>query len=214
MKLYSYWRSTAAYRVRAALAFKGIDFEHVIVNLVKDGGEQHGAAFRNVNPQGRVPVLVDGDAVIGQSLAIIEYLEERFPVPALLPKAPADRAFARQIALAVACDMHPLNNLSVLNYLSGHLGAEESARRDWYHHWVREGFNAIEALLKTRAAEGPFCLGKDLTVADVFLVPQVYNARRFEVPLDAWRRITAIEAQCLDLDVFQRARPEAQPDAP
>jgi maleylacetoacetate isomerase len=214
MKLYSYWRSTAAYRVRIALNLKGLDFEYVPVNLVKDGGEQHGSAFRAVNPQGRVPVLVDGDVTISQSLAIIEYLEEKYPAPRLLPASFPERAFARQIALAVACDIHPLNNVSVLAYLSGNLGADEAARREWYHHWVMEGFRAIETMLAAHGSAGPYCLGKDVSLADIFIVAQVYNARRFEVPLEGYPRIVGIEAACLALDAFERARPENQPDAP
>src|SRR5690606_539845 len=143
-----------------------------------------------------------------------EYLEEKYPAPRLLPSAFADRAFARQVALAVACDMHPLNNLSVLNYLSGNLGVNEPARRAWYHYWVAEGFRAIEGMLSARGGAQPFCLGEEVSLADVFLVPQVYNARRFEVPLDGYPLIAAVEAACLALDAFDRARPENQPDAP
>ncbi len=175
-------------------------------------GEQRSPGFLALNPQGFVPVLEDGPLRLVQSLAILEYLEERHPEPALLPPAAGDRAWVRAVALAIACDIHPLNNLRVLRYLEDELHADEAARDAWYRHWIAEGFAALEPQLAARAA-GPFCLGDRPTFADVCLVPQVANARRFRVPLDAYPRIVAIDAACLALAAFDLARPERQPDA-
>jgi maleylacetoacetate isomerase len=210
MKLYSYFRSSAAYRVRIALNLKGIAYETVSVHLVKDGGHNRRPEYRAVNPQMRVPALVtDAGEVLIQSLAIIDYLDETHPDPPFLPKDPVARAKARALADIVACDIHPLNNTSPLRYLKRVLNQEQSAIDAWYHHWVIEGFEALEALV----APSPYCCGGALTIADIFLVPQVYNARRLKVPLDAFPKIVAIEAACLALPAFERARPENQPDA-
>jgi maleylacetoacetate isomerase len=210
MKLYSYFRSSAAYRVRIALNLKGIAYETVSVHLVKDGGQNRRPEYRAINPQMRVPALViDTGEVLIQSLAIIDYLDETHPDPPFLPKDPIARAKARALADIVACDIHPLNNTSPLRYLKRQLHQEQSAIDAWYHHWVTEGFEALEALV---AAE-PYCCGSAITIADIFLVPQVYNARRLKVPLDAFPKIIAIEAACLALPAFERARPENQPDA-
>ena len=210
MKLYSYFRSSAAYRVRVALNLKGLAYETVPVHLVKEGGHNRRPEFRAINPQMRVPALVvpTGDVLI-QSLAIIEYLDETHPEPPLLPKDPIARAQARAIAEIVGCDIHPLNNIGSLRYLKRELHQEQAAIDAWYHHWVLTGFEAIEALVRP----GPYACGGAVTVADLCLVPQVYNARRLNVPLDKFPKIVAIDTACLALPAFDRARPENQPDA-
>ena len=210
MKLYSYFRSSAAYRVRIALNLKGIAYETVPVHLVKDGGHNRRPEYRAVNPQMRVPALALGSGeVLIQSPAIIEYLDETQPDPPFLPKDPIARAKARALATIVACDIHPLNNTSPLRYLKRAMHQEQSAIDAWYHHWVTEGFEALEALLEP----GPYCCGSAVTIADIFMVPQINNARRLKVPLDKFPKIVAIEAACLALPAFDRARPENQPDA-
>jgi len=210
VKLYSYFRSSAAYRVRIALNLKGLAYETVPVHLVKEGGHNRRPEFRAINPQMRVPALVvpTGD-VLTQSLAIIEYLDETHPEPPLLPKDPIARAQARALAEIVACDIHPLNNIGSLRYLKRELHHEQAAIDAWYHHWVLTGFEAMEALVRP----GPYACGGAVTVADLCLVPQVYNARRLNVPLDKFPKIVAIDAACLALPAFDRARPENQPDA-
>ena len=213
MRLYSYWRSSAAYRVRIALNLKGLDYQVAPVHLLKDGGEQLQAEYRAINPQGVVPALVDGDVSIGQSLAIMDYLEDRYPEPSLYPQSIAARAFARQVALVVACDIHPLNNLRVLKYLKRTLEQGDEARNDWYHHWVRMGFTALEKLLDGRGWQGPYCLDGQVTIADACLVPQIYNARRFEIALDDFPSLVKIEQACMELEAFQGAAPENQVDA-
>lgn len=214
LKLYGYWRSSAAYRVRIALNLKGVAYQQVPVHLVRDGGEQHGEAYQALNPQGLVPLLVDeenGGARIAQSLAIIEYLEEIFPVPAILPADPVERAQARALALHLACDVHPLNNLRVLQYLSRELGVDDAAKNAWYRHWVAAGLAAVEQGL---AAYGDtFSLGTRPGYLEACLIPQVYNARRFDCDLDAYPRILALTARCEALDAFRHAAPDAQPDA-
>jgi maleylpyruvate isomerase len=210
VKLYSYFRSSAAYRVRIALNLKGIAYETVPVHLVKDGGRNKRPEFRAINPQMRVPVLVTpaGDNLI-QSLAIIEYLDETYPDPALLPKDAIARAKVRALADLVACDIHPLNNIGALRYLKNTMGQEQSAIDAWYHHWVVSGFEALEALVEP----SPYACGKQVTLADICLVPQVYNARRLKVPLEKFPKIVGVDAACLALPAFDRARPENQPDA-
>jgi maleylacetoacetate isomerase len=210
MILYDFFRSSAAYRVRIAMNLKGLEAERRFVHLRK--GEQHAAGYLDVNPQGLVPTLVLGDTVLTQSLAIIEYLEEKHPEPALLPKNAEDRAWVRAIALAIACDIHPLNNLRVLKYLGAECQLDEPRRDEWYRHWVREGFGALEAQLASRAV-GPYALGASPTLADICIVPQVANANRLKVPLDAYPRIRAVNDVCLKHPAFERARPDAQPDA-
>jgi len=210
VKLYSYFRSSAAYRVRIALNLKGIAYETVPVHLVKDGGRNKRPEFRAINPQMRVPVLVTpaGDNLI-QSLAIIEYLDETYPDPALLPNDAIARAKVRALADLVACDIHPLNNIGALRYLKNTMGQEQSAIDAWYHHWVVSGFEALEALVEP----SPYACGKQVTLADICLVPQVYNARRLKVPLEKFPKIVGVDAACLALPAFDRARPENQPDA-
>jgi maleylacetoacetate isomerase len=213
MKLYTYWRSTAAYRVRIALNLKGLQAEQVPVHLVRGGGEQHRDDYRGLNPQGLVPVLVDEGEVITQSLAIVEYLDETHPEPALLPADPAGRARVRGLAQAIACEMHPLNNLRVLQYLTGELGVSEARKTAWYHHWLSEGFRALELRLSRDAATGRFCHGDSPGLADLCLAPQLYNARRFEFPLEDFPTVLRIDEACGQLDAFRAAAPEAQPDA-
>lgn len=214
LTLYGYWRSSAAYRVRIALNLKGLAYRHVPVHLVRDGGEQHGQAYQALNPQGLVPLLVDdenGGVPIAQSLAIIEYLEEIFPVPSILPADPVARAQVRALALHLACDVHPLNNLRVLQYLSRELGVDDAAKNAWYRHWVAGGLAAVEQGL---AAYGDtFSLGTRPGYLEACLVPQVYNARRFDCDLDAYPRILALTARCEALEAFRHAAPDAQPDA-
>lgn len=213
MKLYSYWRSSAAYRVRIALNLKGLDYEVIPIHLVKDGGAQHQSEYRSINPQALIPTLVDGDVSLGQSLAILEYLETRYPEPALYPQSIEARAFVRQFALAIACDIHPLNNLRVLKYLKRDLQQEDESRNAWYHHWIQTGFAALEQLLRDRDWQGPFCLDEQVTIADACLIPQVYNARRFETPMDQFPALVSIEQACKELAAFRQAAPESQVDA-
>jgi maleylpyruvate isomerase len=209
VKLYSYFRSSAAYRVRIALNLKGIAYETAPIHLVKEGGHNRRPEFRAINPQMRVPVLVTpkGDVLI-QSLAIIEYLEEIAPEPALLPKDPVARAKSRALAELIACDIHPLNNIGPLRYLKNQMSQEQSVIDTWYHHWVIAGFEALEMLM----GSGPYVCGDQVTVADLCLVPQVYNARRLKVPLEKFPKIVAADAACQALAAFDRARPENQPD--
>jgi maleylacetoacetate isomerase len=210
VKLYSYFRSSAAYRVRIALNLKGIAYDTISIHLIKDGGHNRRPEFRAVNPQMRVPVLVtpQGDTLI-QSLAIIEYLDETHPQPPLLPKDAIARAKVRALAELIACDIHPLNNTSPLRYLKRELHQEQSTIDAWYHHWVIEGFEALEAMI----GDGPYLCGKEVTLADLCLVPQVFNARRLKVPLDKFPKIVAADAACQKLPAFDQARPENQPDA-
>ena len=211
MKLYGYFRSSAAYRVRIALALKNLDYDYVPVHLVKN--EQQSEAYRSLNPQALVPALVNGGTVLTQSLAIIEYLDEVHPEPPLLPADAAGRARVRGIALAVACDIHPLDNLRVLRYLTRTLGLSDEVRDAWYRHWIDVGLAALEAKLGAEPATGAFCHGDAPTLADVCLVPQLANARRAGIPLDAYPTLTRIDATCRALGPFARAAPERQPDA-
>lgn len=213
MKLYSYFRSSASYRVRIALNLKGLPYEYAPVHLTRGGGEQLAPAFRKLNPQGLVPVLQDGTRVLTQSLAIMEYLDEAHPQPPLLPKDPAARARVRALALAVACDIHPLNNLKVLNYLSGPVAASDETKRTWYHHWIAEGLGALEARLAGDRETGKFCHGDAPGLADCCLVPQLFNARRFKCDLSGYPTLLAIDRNCQALEAFQRAAPDKQPDA-
>jgi maleylacetoacetate isomerase len=207
VRLYTYFRSSAAYRVRIALNLKGVAYEAVPVNLLK--GEQRQEGYRAVNPQQRVPSLDIGGATLIQSPAILEYLDEVYPEPPLLPVGAANRARVRAVASLIACDIHPLNNSGTLGYLKTRLGHDQAAADEWYAHWVREGFDTIEALIEP----GPYAFGSRITLADVYLVPQVFNARRFNVPLDAYPKIAAVDAACAALKAFQDAAPASQPDA-
>ena len=211
MKLYTYFRSSAAYRVRIALNLKGLAYESAAVHLTKEGGHNRKPDFRAINPQMRVPALVsDDDQVLIQSLAIVEYLDETHPQPPLLPPDPLGRAKVRALAQLIACDIHPLNNVGPLRYLKNEMGQEQGKIDAWYHHWILEGFEAIEALMPTPS---PYTFGAAVTLADVCLVPQVANAQRFKVPLDKFPKIVAANDACLKLAAFDKARPENQPDA-
>jgi maleylacetoacetate isomerase len=211
--LYDYWRSSACYRVRIALNLKGLACTLRPVHLLKDGGEQHADAYRELNPQEVVPTLVDGQRVVRQSLAIIEYLDETRPLQPLLPPVPRDRAHVRGLAQLVACDIHPLNNLRVMQYLERELGVAQDARERWTRHWMEEGFRAFEAILAADAAPGEFCHGDTPGLADACLVPQVYNANRFGVDLAPYPMIRAINERCLALPAFEAASPERQAGA-
>ena len=211
MKLYGYFRSSAAYRVRIALALKGLAYDYVAVHLRK--GEQSAAEYRELNPNALVPTLIDDRGTFTQSLAIIEYLDERHPEPPLLPRLPEARSRVRAIALAIACDVHPLDNLRVLRYLMRTLGASEEAKDAWYRHWIDVGLSALEAQLAREPATGEFCHGNTPTLADCCLVPQLANARRAGIPLDAYPTLTRIEAAANALPAFLAAAPEKQPDA-
>lgn len=214
--LYGYWRSSAAYRVRIALNLKGLDYETRPVHLVRDGGEQHAADYRVLNPQEMVPCLLDGDRAITQSLAIMEYLDEMHPEleTALLPVDARGRARVRALAQVVACDIHPLGNLRVLQQLEAEFGASEEQRAAWSRHWIGAGFQAIETMLGDNVATGRYCHGEAPSMADACLVPQVYNALRWKLPLDDYPTIMRIYQSCNELEAFRRAAPEAQPDAP
>jgi maleylacetoacetate isomerase len=209
MKLYNYWRSSTAYRVRIALELKGVPHEVQGVSLVKDGGENLKPAYLAINPQGRIPSLVlDNQRILIQSPAILEYLEERYPTPPLLPRNLEDRAHVRALCAIIACDIHPLNNVRTLRVLRAQ-GQDESSVQSWIARWILEGFTTIEAMV----GDTGFCHGDAPSLADVCLIPQVYNAQRFGVPLDAFPRIRRIDQLCAALPAFDRARPEVQPDA-
>ena len=213
LKLYSYWRSSACYRVRIALNLKGLPYEQAHVHLANS--EQHGAEFDALNPQRLVPVLIDGERVIRQSQTIIEYLDESYDGEMkLLPATARARARVRALAQMIACDIHPLNNLRVMQYLEREFNAPKLERETWTKHWIVEGFRAIESLLADNLAMGVYCEGDEPSLADVFLVPQVYNARRADVDLAEFPIIRAIDENCRKLTAFEHARPENQPDAP
>jgi maleylacetoacetate isomerase len=211
MKLYTYFRSSAAFRVRIALNLKGLDYESVAVDLRPAAHRQQ--AYLALNPQGLIPAVEAGGTVISQSLAVIEYLEECHPTPPLLPRSPRDRARVRSMALAVACDLHPLNNLRVLNYLRSQLGQDEAAVDTWYRHWIAEGFRGLEEDARRASGDGRHMFGAEVSLADVCLVPQVFNARRFKCNLEPFPTLRAISAHLETLPAFARAAPDAQPDA-
>jgi len=213
MKLYHYYRSSAAYRVRIALNFKGIPWETALIDLRAPVSAQHTPEFRAVNPQGLIPVVADGDTVITQSLAIIEYLEETHPLPPLLPRGAAERAQVRALALTVACEIHPLNNTRVLDYLRAPLGHGDGAVAAWYCHWIARGFTALEEQVRRSGSDGRHLFGSSVTLADLLLVPQMYNARRYRCDLEPYPTLRAISAHLESLPAFARAAPEAQPDA-
>jgi maleylacetoacetate isomerase/maleylpyruvate isomerase len=212
VKLYNYYRSSAAYRVRIALALKGLSYDYIPVHLMK--GEQYQPEFAAINPQNLVPVLQDDEGnYLYQSLAIMQYLDETHPNPPLLPRPPVERNRVRSLALITACEIHPLNNPRVLNYLTGNLGITEDQKRDWYHHWVKTGFAALEKRLATEKYTGRFCHGDTPGFADCVLVPQVANSVRFKVDLSGFPTIMRINDECLKLEAFQKAAPQNQPDA-
>ena len=210
LKLYDFFRSGTSHRLRIALNLKGLDYDQVAVNLPKE--EHLGAAFKAINPQGFVPALVEGEQVLIQSPAIIEWLEERFPEPPLLPADPQARARVRALAAIVGCDIHPLNNRRVLEYLRHQLHASEADVLAWCGNWINSGFAALEALLAADPQRGNFCFGHAPTLADAYLVPQVESSRRFKVDLTPYPLIRAIDKACAELDAFARAAPGAQPD--
>lgn len=210
--LYSYFRSSSAYRVRIALNLKHIDYEIRPVHLLKNGGEQLKADYLALNPQGRVPVLVVDDTVLTQSTAIIEYLEEVYPTtPPLLPDNPVERAYVRSLSQLIACDIQPLNNSRVLKHLKG--SVKYDFYQTWYCHWIQDGFTALEQLLRKHNCKEKFCIGDTATMADVFLIPQVYNALRFECAMESFPLISAVYKYCMQEAAFSNAAPENQPDA-
>jgi maleylacetoacetate isomerase len=213
MKLYTYFRSSAAYRVRIALNLKGLPYEAVPVHLLRDGGEQLQQGYRMINPSAAVPALQDERGTLTQSMAILEYLEETHPDVPLLPADPLGRARVRELSQIIACDIHPLNNLRVLRYLKNTVGVTEDVKNDWYRHWVTEGLSSLEAHLARDPGTADFCHGETPTLADCLLVPQVFNAQRFDIDVSAWPNIARINANCVDLPAFQHAHPSQQPDA-
>ncbi|HEX9880096.1 MAG TPA: maleylacetoacetate isomerase [Candidatus Binatia bacterium] len=213
MKLYTFFRSSASYRVRIALNMKGLDYEQVPIHLRRGGGEQFSAGYRAVNPQELVPTLEDADRNFSQSLAIMEYLEERYPHPPLLPMEPADRATVRAMALIIACEVHPLQNLRVLKYLKDELKQEQAEIDRFARHWIALGLSALETMVQSAPKQEKFCFGDTPTLADTCLVPQLFNARRFNCDLSGYPNLTRIETHCLTLPAFVKAAPENQPDA-
>ena len=214
MQLYTYYRSSAAYRVRIAPALKGLAYESVPVHLLRDGGEQLTSEYARTNPQKLVPVLQHGQRLFRQSLAILEYVDEVWPSPPLLPATARERQRVRSLAQLVASDIHPLNNLRVLRWFEHEWHVPPPERDVWIRHWISEGFDAFEALLRDHPATGAFCDGHAPTIADCCLVPQVYNARRFGADMSRWPTISAVEQACLELPAFRDAAPDRQPDAP
>lgn len=213
LQLYTYWRSSAAYRVRVGLNLKGLAHDLLPVHLVRDGGQQHAADYVALNPQHLVPTLRHGEKVLTQSLAILEYLDETFPETPLLPASAQARARVRALAQVVACDIHPINNLRVMQYLERTVEAAATRREEWTRHWMREGFEALETMLANHPDTGRFCYGDTPGLADCCLVPQLYNAHRFGVDLAPYPTLQRIEQACLALPAFDHARPEHQPDA-
>jgi maleylacetoacetate isomerase len=210
VQLYTFFNSSAAYRTRIAFNLKGLSYEPIAIHLRKDGGINRKPEYCAINPLMRVPTLrLDSSELLTQSLAIIEYLDETHPQPPLLPRDPIKRAQVRAMALLIACDIHPLNNVAPLRYLKNELGQDQDKIDAWYHYWILEGFTALE----TMVAGTPYAAGTDVTLADICVVPQVANARRLKVPLDRFPKIVAIDAACGKLDAFIKARPENQPDA-
>lgn len=210
MKLYSYFRSSAAYRVRIALNLKQVDYQIEAVDLLK--AEEQQAPYAELNPQKLVPALAHDGRILYQSMAILEYLEETFPEPALLPSEPETRAEVRALANVIACDIHPLNNTRVIAYLRDDLAAGDDARLHWYRHWIGLGFETVETRLAA-SSDGRFCFGETPGLGDALLIPQVYNARRFELDMTPYPLIDSIDRHCLQIEAFARAAPENQPDA-
>lgn len=213
MKLHSYFRSSASYRVRIALNLKGLSYDLIPVHLLKNGGEQFSENFRALNPDALVPVLEHEGVALTQSLAIIEYLEETYPTPALLAKNSLDRAWQRSLALMIACDIHPINNLRILQYLTNVLHVSEEEKNTWYRHWCEQGLAAVENMLANDVRVGRYCYGDSPSLADCFLIPQIANAKRLQCNLTNMPTLLRINDACLELDSFIHASPAQQPDA-
>jgi maleylpyruvate isomerase len=213
MKLYTFFRSSASYRVRIALNLKGLAYEQAPVHLRRGGGEQFSAAYKRINPQALVPVLEDNDRVFTQSLAIIEYLEEKYPNPPLLPAAAADRALVRSMAMVIACEVHPIQNLRVLTLVKREYQQTDEQVNQWARHWIDLGLSALEQMILAQPDRGKFCFGDTPTLADICLVPQLGNARRYGCNLAHYPMIVSIEKNCVTIPAFANAAPEKQPDA-
>ena len=209
MKLYDYYRSSCSYRVRIALNLKNISYDCIPIHLLNQGGEQHTPSYRALNPEGVVPTLSENGHVLTQSIAIIEYLNEINPNPPLLPENPLDRAHVKSLALMIACDIHPLNNLRVLKYLQNEFQANDDDTQKWYHHWLKLGFDAFETTLEKLTRTTDVCSGHHVSLADICLIPQVYNAKRFKFDMTSYPLIEKINAHCLTLDAFKKASPIA-----
>ncbi len=212
IKLYSYFRSSAAYRVRIALNLKNINYTTISISLTKHGGENWSPHYLNINPQGFVPALFSDGILITQSMAIIEYLDEKYPITPLLPKNITERALSRAMAHLICDDIHPLNNLRVLNYLKTNFSDKAKAVNNWYCHWISEGLNAIEKLLQKRTTQTSYCYGEQPTIADLCLIPQIYNAKRFNCDLSQYPIVLSINTLCNELVAFKHAAPENQVD--
>lgn len=212
IKLFSYFRSSAAYRVRIALNLKELPYDYEMIHLLRSGGEQHSNEYKNINPLKLVPTLIDGEHVLSQSLAIIEYLEEKFTDTfSLLPEDLEQRSYVRQLSQIISCDIHPINNLRVLKYLNEELNVCDEGKKAWYAHWIKLGFDAFEEQLTKTA--GQFCVGEQPTIADCCLIPQVYNALRFKINIDNYPKIQNVYQHCMSIHAFKKAMPENQPDA-
>jgi maleylacetoacetate isomerase len=210
--LYGYWRSTAAYRVRIALNYKQVAYNQKSIHLVKDGGQQNHPDYQKINPQKLVPTLIDGDFSISQSIAILEYIEEKYAELPLMPTDVKQKALVRQLCQLIACDIHPLNNLRVLQYLKKDLAVSDEDKARWYHHWIREGFKAYDSLISDKEVN-LYSVGEELSMADLCLIPQIYNANRFNFPMDEFPRLQQINQNCMKLRAFRDAAPENQADA-
>lgn len=207
LKLYDYFRSSACFRVRIALNLKALAYEIIPIHLIRNGGEQFHPSYQQINPHQLLPTLQDGEKILTQSLAIIEYLEEQYPAIPLFPKEIFQKSLARSYALSIAADVHPLNNLRVLSYLQQELGLTEEKKNQWYHHWIKKGLEALEKQLSTSKLTGNFCIGDYPSLADIYLVPQLYNARRFACDLSAYPTLITIDENCQKILAFQKAFP-------
>jgi len=210
-QLYTFFRSSTSFRLRIALAYKRLDYEPHYVSLPKM--EHRIPSYRDMNPQGLVPLLVEDGRILIQSMAVIEYLDEVYPEPPLMPKDPIGRSYVRAVSQIIGCEIHPLNNVRVLKHLKAQFGADEAATNAWYEHWITEGLSGLEGYLAREGLSGDFCYGNTVTMADICLVPQIFNARRFNCALDAYPKLLAITDRCMTLDAFRAAEPSTQGDA-